>query len=157
MFCLNSDEYLRKTAKAGVAGSRIADAARPFTARDWEEARKGFAPQAGTQTDTTYGKPDESRGVKTADFERWFPNTDDLRVLDWLGAEAETDAPDSGGEEGGRRGRRAWSDLKTKDRGTSASAGDTGSAAEAPYPWRPASHRAVWLHSVMIMNPMPLQ
>ena len=35
------------------------------------------------------GVSDYSKGVKKPDFLNWFPNTNDLRVLDWLGAEEE--------------------------------------------------------------------
>ena len=83
---MSSDKYLARMQRPEVGGSRDADPALPFSAQDWKDGQAGYLPLKN-------GKPNVAGGLRKPDWERWFPNTDDLRVLDWLGAEADEEEP----------------------------------------------------------------
>jgi len=69
VFCQTASKYLTHTEKEEVAESSEADPANLFTPQDWKD------------------------GQGDADFEKTFPDTNDLRVIDWLAAGDETEPP----------------------------------------------------------------
>ncbi|EKX51606.1 hypothetical protein GUITHDRAFT_102867 [Guillardia theta CCMP2712] len=73
-FCRDAEKYLKDSARPDSRGSKDADPSSelPFFSSDWKDAQEG------------------------ADFVKSFPNTKDLRVLDWLGAEADEESPYDG-------------------------------------------------------------
>ena len=96
VFCLSTDEYLRKSLKPSAQGSNDANPSgeHPFSSQDWKDGQNGYLPKKGTvNTFGANGEPDIAKGLKKPDFLNWFPNTNDLRVLDWLGAGDETEEP----------------------------------------------------------------
>mmetsp|Transcript_5577 Transcript_5577/g.13358 ORF Transcript_5577/g.13358 Transcript_5577/m.13358 type:complete len:256 (+) Transcript_5577:726-1493(+) len=69
VFCQTADQYLKHTSKETVKESKDADPEKPFTPQDWKD------------------------GQGDADFEKSFPDTNDLRVIDWLAAGDEAEGP----------------------------------------------------------------
>ena len=88
VFCLTTGEYLAKANKPEAKGSKDADPSGPlpFTSQEWKDGQNGYLPRRD-------GKPDVAKGLKKPDFLNWFPNTNDLRVLDWLAAGDENEEP----------------------------------------------------------------
>ncbi|KAJ1476886.1 hypothetical protein T484DRAFT_3061515 [Baffinella frigidus] len=104
VFCQTADQYLKHTSKETVKESKDADPEKPFTPQDWKD------------------------GQGDADFEKSFPDTNDLRVIDWLAAGDEAEGPYDAHKDSMSSGRMG----QCQDRGGQASTGGNTSRTTFP-------------------------